>query len=236
MRLLLKIILFVFAINAIGVLGTAGQRIVRETHLESLLSIDETCGQDCWFQIPPDGSIRRRQIEQTLSDLGMDTASSRGQRIRFLLYEDSNAPSVGTLQFELIDGYAIETCVFPSRDIALSDIVSTFGTPSYFWIDLDGSRLLTTESNYFYPYEMRFESPDIIVIGEFRLDTTESDARLSFNTPVTQFCTPIAIQETNRPIPSQLIAWQGFYTRVETYMTRRMSEQIDDFGFTPNIR
>lgn len=199
--------------NAILLSGVFIYRTLTPTYLDDVLAIDEQCGFDCWFGFQADGQTQRRRIETAVNAAGATTISTRGTNIRFTHFHDDNTRPIGTISVELQDGFAINTCFFPTpTSVTIADLYATFGPPDSFW-------LYEFQSRAAFQVLYTYESGQILARGDVNFDWSSTDLnvrRLGIDSTIRQICTAADldlgdIQPLKRP------DWHGFYRPLAIY-------------------
>ncbi len=212
MRLLLKITALILFSQVVVLGGLFVWRSGATPYLRDLLAVDDQCGDDCWFSVPLDGSLPRRDITTRLTDLGAQGLNLRSSFMRFRLKAADSAPPLGTVQISLDDGYARETCFF-GRTVTAGDVVAAFGSPTYFWITARSDLVLEAASVVY--FEMAYRAPDMVFRGNYRVSRLASRTRFAMDARVEEMCTPIqsgAVGDVFFPPPDA--EWRGFFARI----------------------
>lgn len=213
MFFLLKFVVSVTMFSGVLLGGVIAYRETTDPLLYRLLQVNEDCSQQCWFGVPPDGSVIRRDIIERVdnSDTAIRLANSRNSNIIFALEEYPG----GTFTVQLRDGYGVTHCYFPQPNtVTIGDVHAAFGEPDYLWVDYD-------ESVPFFPvkqpYQMRLADEHIFVEG----DLTRPDIR-DFRTAtgifITSICTSddLSLLQPDRE-PNTNAVWLGYEVIVRLY-------------------
>ncbi len=232
MQLLMKLTVAFLVLHTIGLGVIVGQRLVNQPHVQELLAIDDACGQDCWFSVPPDGTMQRREIEDRLIGYPTEQIRLRGNYMRFILYDEEPSQPVGNLQIALDNGYATEICFSPSQSVMLGDALAAFGPPDYFWLYRTLRWIPSTQDIEIMQYEVVYNSPDIVLSGTLYVDLEISRPRLPLKTPVSQICTPIG-DSANRTQPVRWPEWQGFNVTLDHYVAAQRIDDDEIFSIQP---
>jgi hypothetical protein len=221
MRLLLKTTLAIMVLHGIGLGTIISQQQWFSSRVQDFLAIEENCGNDCWFGLQYGGSTHFSDDRTKVQD--QDSFIFRHSKMRFRVLEDNQGPALGFVEISIEENYAATACFLPNqvpgKTITLGDIIASFGSPDYFWIDLGSVQSMLRSNQILIDYEMIYESPSISVQGQIR--TTDLDNRLPIDTPVELMCTPpVSSSDPNnqtRPLYQFLPAWNGFNERISSY-------------------
>lgn len=207
-----------------------GQRLVIKPHLQNLLAIDESCGQDCWFSVPTDGSLRRHDVtDRIIAQSRAQMINTRGPSVRFAIIEPTESSSISTIQVTLNDGYAIETCAFTSN-ITMGEVVAAFGKPDSLWLNYTAQVWMSVAPIVRIPYEMIYRSPEIVFVGFIDVHTSEARPRLSVDTLVEHMCTPLPNTSSAQVRPWRWPDWQGFDVELYRYEADPVFTSPDGFS------
>lgn len=227
MRLLLKLTLGILALSAGILVLLIGQRYWRATDLDRTLQLSEAdCGQDCWFAIPVGDVMNWRDVQTNIEASGGADMRFRGGTMRLRIPQPDNPTfNLGHVQVLFNDeGNPVQTCFFVN-DYTIGDVLTTFGTPQYFWVDVTSQRFSFTtglnQPNFYYiTYQMIYSNEIIVVEGTLQIDA-ETDLPLNndkqsipLDAKVAQMCTPGNLDYVTL---ERLPHWEGLYKSIEFY-------------------
>lgn len=231
MRLLLKITLAIIVLHGISLGAIISQQQWLLPHVQDILAIDEDCGNACWFGIEYGGQTHFTDVRTNLENYGIteDELYFRHSKMRFRVTEDNTESTLGSVEITIEEAYASTACFVPNqipgKTITLADVITSFGSPDYFWVDLGSSRPLLRSNQTLIDYEMIFEEPDILIQGQIRIESLEN--RLPLDTVVELMCTPPVIFDNSNDffstVPEYIPEWQGFNTHIWDYAPSRVS-------------
>ena len=240
MRLFLKLTLGILVISA-GILGLlVSQRYWRSTDLDRTLRLSETaCGLDCWFGIPTGEEMNWRDVQANIEAGGGTDMHFRGDTMRLRIpQEDNDAFNIGHVQVIFNDaGDPIQTCFFVNQ-FTLGDVLTTFGTPEYFWFNVNSQRFsfnrtLNQPEFYYMNYQLIYPNTAIVVDGTMHINAetnyplNNDKIAIPLDTPVDSMCTPGNLDYVTL---QRLPKWQGIYKSIEFYEAFPPPRESD---FTP---
>lgn len=233
MRFLLKLTVLVAVINGLFVSGIVAQRLFVPSYVEQVL-VTEACALDCWFGV--EQSMHLRDIEMRVVEAGGRDGSIRGSLMRYRIpgEDEDTDRNRGRVQIELDgEGRATQICYFP-QDFTLGHIITAFGPPEAFFLDLSQRRLLSSRfSNQLEAYTMAFQMiyPDdnMTAVGSIFIDAREeAEMTLPPEAPIERMCTPGNINFDNI---DRLPRWHGLLQNIEIYKAFPPLEPSDDTLF-----
>jgi hypothetical protein len=216
MGFLLKFVAVVLAVNGVLLGAVVTYRNTTEPTLYRILQVNDDCGLVCWFGVPPDGSVVRRDIIERVdnTDTQLRLINRQGSNLNFALEEEPG----GTLSVQLIEGYGIVHCYFPRPTaVTIGEVHAAFGEPDYFALFNRG----------YWEFHMRFAAQQILVKGTVSESTAFAD-RLWDALVVQSICAAEDITLLERDIGAMdLPLWRGYDVAVQTYHERPLSLQFD---------
>lgn len=228
MRFLLFLVGGVLVVNSMVLAGWSLYRTITPPYLETALSIDNDCGQNCWFGYLSNGETSRSQVADQIENGGATILNRRGSNMRFTHFDETTDNSIGTISVALVDGYAVTTCFFPTpRTLTIGDMHATFGPPHSFWTYVFSSQIA---------FEMLYETQDGQMMAKGRLTTDFRDfeaTRLGFDIFVSEICTAsdLGLEDEDTIRPVERPQWQGFNSTIADYQERVFVSGNPSFSF-----